>query len=130
MVELSGTVRHVRRGWFFSRMVMQVEYDLRVLQGEGGIYQMRGKWRNATSDDIAALAARKAAIQARCFSDRCFRVGDRVKGTRSGFHRGCVGEVVFQEPNGGKVWVLRDGSEGPCWFYADELDKIRRTRDG
>lgn len=52
-----------------------------------------------------------------------FKQGDRVRATQNaGFHRGAIGTIEFAEPNGHKVWVLRDGSGGPCWYYADELE--------
>lgn len=52
-----------------------------------------------------------------------FTKGDRVRvGKDAGFSRGSIGTIEFVEPNGKKVWVTRDRSGGPCFFYADELE--------
>ena len=52
--------------------------------------------------------------------------GDRVKvNEKSGFNKGAVGTVEFVEPNGEKIWVYRDGSSEPCFFYTTELDHVK-----
>lgn len=57
-----------------------------------------------------------------------FKTDDRVVvNEKSGFHKGAKGIVMFVEPrakfsNDGKIWVLRDGSAGPVWFFADEIN--------
>lgn len=38
----------------------------------------------------------------------------------AGFHRGAKGIIEFVEPNG-TVWVVRDGSNTPCWYKQEEL---------
>ncbi len=53
-----------------------------------------------------------------------FKRGDRVLVNQtSGFNKGAEGIVEFVEPNG-RIWVLRDGSSGPVYFYPTELDLI------
>lgn len=52
-----------------------------------------------------------------------FKRGDRVyAGLNARFHRGAKGTVEFVEPGGGKVWVLRDGSNGPVYYAPAELE--------
>lgn len=54
---------------------------------------------------------------------RVYKRGDRVRVTqRSGFNRGAVGVVEFQEPNDTRCWVIRDGAGSPCWFTNHELE--------
>lgn len=50
--------------------------------------------------------------------------GCRVKVTNnSGFHKGATGLVEFIEPcEDGKIWVLHDGADKPCWFRLEELE--------
>lgn len=49
-----------------------------------------------------------------------FCVGDRVVSI-AGFHKGAMGVVKYIEPNGQKIWVLRDGSNGDVWYSPREL---------
>ena len=59
-----------------------------------------------------------------------FRIGDRVQARPdAGFHKGATGEVKFVEPNGKKVWVLRDTSRTPVYYHHDELELIWRPVD-
>jgi hypothetical protein len=52
-----------------------------------------------------------------------YKPGDRVRiKHNSGFSRGMTGVVDFQEPNGDRCWVTRDGSGGPAWFWNRELE--------
>ncbi len=103
--------RHVMRGWFHRRAVLQVQR------------RVGGEWRDATKTDLEAIEDEKEdAIQARR-NNGVYPVGQRVwVNKHSGFSRGATGVVVFQEPNQGKVWVQRDGAEGPAFFYGSELE--------
>lgn len=114
---LTGLTRMVEKGWFRKVMVLQVEVGRYP-------HQKGNHWRNATKAEYEAIEADKRLADQRRSSDLIFPVGRRVRATRSGFHRGCKGQVVFQEPSGGRVWVLRDSSNGPVFFYADELDLL------
>lgn len=55
-----------------------------------------------------------------------FEKGARVQAKAdAGFHQGAIGTVEFQEPGGlFRVWVLRDGTSGPSFYYPDELDLL------
>ncbi|AVH85268.1 hypothetical protein RsoM2USA_340 [Ralstonia phage RsoM2USA] len=50
--------------------------------------------------------------------------GDRVLvNNKSGFSKGSRGTVEFVEPVE-RIWVLRDGSSSPVFFYDYELDLL------
>lgn len=54
-----------------------------------------------------------------------FIAGLRVQVNQSsGFSRGSKGVIQFVEPDGERVWVLRDGSGNPMYFSPSELDVI------
>lgn len=102
--------RHVMRGWFRRRAVLQVKNRL------------GGEWRDATKTDLDTIADAKDAEDRSRRNNGLFPVGQRVRVTsRSGFSRGAHGVVVFQEPNQGRVWVQRDGADSPSFFYGYEL---------
>lgn len=123
--------RHVaRRGLFGKKVILQVApSDSWLGRGKNaGIASWDiMAWRDATDQDLYLLKCQARYEEKRRFSDIRFRVGQRVHAVRSGFHKGAKGIVEFQEPNGGRVWVSRDGAGGPCYFYADELDAIPAT---
>ena len=53
--------------------------------------------------------------------------GDRVLvNNRSGFSKGSKGTVEFVEPVE-RIWVLRDGSSSPVFFYDYELDLLEES---
>lgn len=88
---------------------------LRIME-EGKPYRIVRHGRRVTIERIEDERPVAAA--------RRFEVGQRVVslGT-SGFHQGAHGVVQFQEPNfQGRVWVLRDGSGQPVFFYPHELE--------
>ncbi len=110
------STRHVLRGWFRKRAILQVAV---FTLGENT------DWRDATETDLMILDRQEKEEWRLRQSDRVIPNGTRVKvRNNSGFHRGAQGETVFQEPAGGKVWVWRDGSGGPCYFFNEELEII------
>lgn len=112
--------RHVQRGWLFPRTVLQVEDGHKY--GEiNGTYQRISMWRDATPADLDRIEEEKLAIARRFAAGPKFKRGQRVKGTRSGFNKGFLATVEFQEPCG-RVWVTRDRTDGPIWCFPDELD--------
>lgn len=55
-----------------------------------------------------------------------FCVGDRVRvNSKSGFNPGATGVVKYVEPNGLRIWVLRDGASSDVFFHSKELDLIK-----
>lgn len=86
-----------------------------------GHYQLHKPWRKATAADLEILEQEKEASFRRKHHDRKLPVGTRVKVKSGAFDGNAVGTVVFQEPSGGKVWVVRDGTESPCYYWNNEL---------
>lgn len=119
--------RHVMRGWLFKRAVLQVA-DNEVYHEGNGIYRLYGPWRDATAADLAKLREIKRNEEALVRSDKRFLQGQRVKATRGNFHQNAEGVVVFQEPHGGRVWVQRDGTDSPVYYYAIELEHWFETK--
>lgn len=85
-----------------------------------------GRWRDATRTDLSNMERRTRAECERI--SRCsmlfFPTGMRVDTIPTGFASDQFAEsftVQFQEPNTGKVWVIRDGAKAPFQMYADEL---------
>lgn len=111
--------RHVARfGWFRrnAKVVLQVQ-DARD-----------GPWRDANARDLAEWEDEQERERKRSHSNGFFPIGVRVNvNQRSGFHKGARGVVQFQEPNEGRIWVLRDGADGPVFYYGYELDYDSQT---
>jgi hypothetical protein len=58
-------------------------------------------------------------------NQKFFFRGTRVRAnSTSHFSKGATGTVEFVEPNGQKIWVLRDASSGPVFYTPSELDII------
>lgn len=121
--------RHVvRRGLFGCKVILQVA-DSKTWVGTGNRTGTAGwdnmNWHDASPAELKELEEQEESERLRKYSDTKFFIGQRVKATRGGFHRNAEGKVLFQEPCGGIVWILRDGdSSGGMWYYADELDPI------
>lgn len=81
---------------------------------------------------IAALVAKNTELedQLRAETPRKIQFGDRVRANNTaGFHRGAEGTVQFVEPSYEKVWVLRDHSSGPVFYFPNELDVLLKVED-
>lgn len=115
--------RHVVRGWLFPRIVLEVA-DPGIHRTRDGVFQLHKPWRRATKADLISIEAEKQAEWNRTHTEIIFKPGTKVKvKANAGFDRGAEGRVVFQEPNGGRVWMQRKGSSGPCYYYPDEILK-------
>jgi len=107
--------------WPFRRAVLEVA-DSGTHHVGNGVYQLHKPWRRAKHKDVIALELEQSREREANRHPRLLPPGTRVKS--NGFNRGAIGTVVFQEPAGGKVWVLRDGADGPCYFWNPELDLL------
>jgi hypothetical protein len=113
--------RYVLRGiWPFRWVALEVADD--GVSMSGGAYVAHKPWRKARPEDLVVLTMAKEREFQNRFSPKRFGKNRRVIASRSSFAQNSRGVVEFQEPLGGRVWVRRDGSSSPSWFYADELD--------
>lgn len=107
--------RHVARFSFWNRRNAKV-----FLQVQD---KPNGPWRDADAQDLSEWEDEQKFTEKVRVNQGYFPIGVRVLvNGQSGFSRGSKGVVQFQEPNQGKVWVLRDGASGPCFFMGHELD--------
>ncbi len=125
---LTGETRYkVVRGIFRSRVFLEVEY--RDRETDSWSNRNLTLWRLARAGDIELLAQVAHKKWQRRMSDKKVTVGQRVRANlKAGFHKGAEGVVVFQEPCGGVLWVRRDGTDSPVFYYLEELDLIRPKR--
>ena len=106
------------RGWGpFRRAVVEVA-DAGIHYLGNGIYRLHKPWRRAKESDLAGMSPVRHKAHHR------IALGARVRANQeASFHGGALGVVVFQDPSG-RVWVQRDGTEHPCYYWNNELDVL------
>ncbi len=125
---MSLMTRHVVKwGLFRDRVILQVAdsgvYPTHLPNRD--VYALHSPWRDATDEDLRQIEADKAYENSLNFCETRIAAGSRVKVRSNSFNSGAEGVVVFQEPAGGRVWVWRDGSGGPCYYWNHELEVLK-----
>lgn len=96
--------------------------------------QIEGQWICSTStclptdvDDAFDMLDMYADVKATVekLKTRVFKKGDAVYVNKTAsFYRGWHGVVEFVEPNEGRVWILREGTQTPTAYNKHELDLL------
>jgi hypothetical protein len=115
---ITSITRLVERRTWYGRRVVTTEVALTLGNG----------WREVLPSDLPKIEALKEAQRKREHSNIGFNRGDIVRANQyAGFHQGAEGVVMYQEPNGGRVWVRRVGTDADVFYWTDEIDLIRKT---
>lgn len=108
-------------GFVDSHLVISISNNV------NGLYWTVGSSSCLPSDFVKAKAYSDCMAQTfKAVSEHdLFKKDDRVSVKSGCFSSGSKGTIVFIEPSEkGRIWVHRDGSSQPCFYYRNELEKI------